>query len=395
MKATKYRIKPTEGQQQKLAVQFGCARFVYNDALAKKQAAYKADKTSLSRYDLQAMLPAMKADEKTTWLKDAHSQVLQSALLNLDVAFKNFFAKRTGFPKFKKKHGKQTFQYPQGVKIEGDAIQLPKVGKVKIVLHREVIGKIKTVTISKTPTGKYYASVLMDDGSTIPEPRKHIVSSVGLDMGIHDFVTTSDGEKVANLRFLKRGLKNLKRKQQSLSRKQKGSNGRAKAKLLVAKVHERVSNARNDFQHKLSFTLANENQVVCVEDLNIKGMTKNRKLAMHIQDLGWNSFTVKLGYKLADRAGTLVKIGRFYPSSKTCSCCGHKLEALPLNVRSWDCPSCGSSHDRDTNAAINIQQQGILKLKAEGFTVSASGGKRKSKPVSGLVAAVEAGSPCL
>ena len=395
MKATKYRIKPTEEQQQKLAVQFGCARFVYNDALAKKQATYKGDKTNLSRYDLQAMLPAMKSDEKTIWLKDAHSQVLQSALLNLDNAFKNFFAKRAKFPNFKKKHGKQSFQYPQGVKIEGNTIQLPKVGRVKIVLHREVIGKIKTVTISKDSVGKYYASVLMDDDSVTPDPLKHIESSVGLDMGIHDFVTTSDGEKVANLRFLKRGLKNLKRKQQSLSRKKKGSNSSAKAKLLVAKVHKRVADARNDFQHKLSHTLANENQVVCVEDLNIKGMTANRKLARHIQDLGWNSFTTKLGYKLADRAGTLVKIGRFYPSSKTCSFCGHKLEALPLNIRSWTCQDCGSHHDRDVNAAINIQQQGILKLKAEGFTASASGGKRNSRPVSGLVAAVEAGSPRL
>lgn len=394
MKATKYRIKPTEEQQQKLAVQFGCARFVYNDALAKKQAACKTDQTNLSRYELQAMLPAMKLDEKTAWLKDAHSQVLQSALLNLDTAFKNFFAKRAKFPTFKKKHDKQSFQYPQGVKMEGNAIALPKVGKVKIVLHRAVIGKIKTVTISKDSVGKYYASVLMDDGTVKPEPKKHIESSVGLDMGIHDFVTTSDGGKVANLRFLKRGLKNLKRKQQSLSRKQKGSKARAKAKLWVAKVHKRVADARNDFQHKLSTTLANENQVVCVEDLNIKGMTANCKLAKHIQDLGWNSFTVKFAYKLADRAGVMVKIGRFYPSSKTCSCCDHKVDVLPLNIRSWTCPVCGAHHDRDANAAINIQKQGILKLKAEGFTVSASGGKRKSSPVSGLVAAVEARSPC-
>lgn len=378
MKATKYRIKPTKEQQQKLAVQFGCARFVYNDALAKKIEAYQKDKTVLSVYDLQKMLPKMKSAEETCWLKDAYAQVLQSSLRNLDVAFKNFFSKRARFPKFKKKNGKQSIQYPQGVTIEGGTIKLPKVGKVKIVLSREVIGKIKTVTISKDSVGHYYASVLMDDGVIPPEPVKSVESSIGIDMGIHDFVTTSTGEKVANLRFLKRSLRNLKRKQQSLARKKKGSKRREKAKLLVAKVHKQVANARNDFHHKLSFTLANENQVVCVEDLNIRGMTKNRKLARHIQDIGWHGFTTKLKYKLVDRGGTLVKIDRMFPSSKTCSFCGFKREVLPLSVRQWNCTNCGAHIDRDFNAAVNIHRQGILKLQAEGTTVSARGGERKS-----------------
>ena len=375
LKANKYRIYPNAEQREKLSVQFGCARWIYNDALSIKQEAYKEYGVSISRFSLSAMLPMLKKDKP--WLKAASAQVLQSSLMHLDNAFKNFFHGRARYPRFKNKHQKQSIQYPQKVKIEGNKIYLPKVGWVKCVVHREPEGKIKTVTVSKAPSGKYYASVLLDAGQVEPKPVKHIEKATGLDMGIHDFITDSQGNKIPNPRFLNKQLINLKRKQQSLSRKKKGSRGRAKARLLVAKAHEKVAFARNDFQHKLSKIIADENQAVMIEDLNIKGMTKNRKLARHIQDLGWHGFTTKLDYKLREQGKHLVKIDRFYPSSKTCSCCGEKQETMPLNIRQWQC-SCGAVHDRDVNAAINIARQGIIKIKADGYTVSADGGKRQS-----------------
>jgi len=377
VKANKYRIYPNAEQIGKLSIQFGCSRFVYNDALAKKKQFWDSGGYNISRFELQAMLIGMKKDLATNWLKQAHSQVLQSSLLHLDNAFKNFFQGIAKYPRFKKKHQKQSIQYPQGVKIKADKLYLPKVGWVKCVVHREFEGKIKTVTVSKAPSGKYYASVLIDNGLPAPKSIKHIVKVVGLDMGIHNFIADSQGNKIPNPCFLNKQLSNLKRKQQDLSRTKKGSKGRAKARLLVAKAHEKVAFSRNDFQHKLSRIITDENQAVMIEDLNIKGMTKNRKLARHIQDLGWHGFTSKLEYKLDEQGKHLVKIDRWYPSSKTCSCCAEKKEVMPLNIREWQC-SCGAVHDRDINAAINIAKQGIIKLKADGYTVSADGGKRQS-----------------
>jgi len=374
MKANKYKLKLTEEQKGKLAIQFGCARWVYNNALNRKQVAYKADKTNLSRYQLQSLLVGMKKEPETEWLKQAHSQVLQSALLHLDNSFRNFFAKRARFPRFKTKYGKQSCQYPQGVKIQNDLIFLPKIGWVKAIIHREPIGKIKTVTISKDATGGYFASVLLDDAAVKPEPIKHIETHIGLDMGIIDFITTSQNEKVSNPRFVNKQLKNLRHKQKQLSRKTKGSVRYAKAKRRVAQSHQKVKNARNDFQHKLSFNLANNNHVVSIEDINMRGLSKNRKLSRHLLDLGWHDFTTKLKYKQEDRGHYLVKIGRFFASSKTCHTCGYKLSELSLGIREWQCPSCHVVHDRDGNAAKNVDNQGILKIKAEGLTVSARGG---------------------
>jgi len=374
MKANKYKLKLTEEQKGKLAIQFGCARWVYNNALNRKQEAYKKDKSNLSRYQLQSLLVIMKKDPETDWLKQAHSQVLQSALLHLDNAFRNFFSKRARFPRFKTKYGKQSCQYPQGVKIQDNLIFLPKIGWVKAIIHREAIGTIKTVTISKDATGDYFASVLLEDGVEKPKKVTHIETHIGLDMGIIDFITTSHDEKVSNPRFFNKQLKNLRYKQKQLSRKTQGSVRYAKAALLVAKSHQKVKNARNDFQHKLSFNLANNNHVVSIEDINMRGLSKNRKLARHLLDLGWHDFTLKLKYKQEDRGHYLVKIGRFFASSKTCHCCGNKLSELPLGIREWHCPSCDAVHDRDGNAAKNVDNQGILKIKAEGLTVSARGG---------------------
>jgi len=374
MKANKYMIKPDPVQQKKLAVQFGHARFIYNYALSIKCEAYKDYGVNISRYALQSMLPAMKRERLYAWFKDAHSQVLQSALLHLDIAFKNFFQKRARFPRFKKKSGKQSCQYPQGVKINDNRLFIPKVGWVKAVIHREPIGQIKTVTVSKDATGCYFAAVLLDDGAVQPEKVKHIACHVGLDMGITHFVTLSTGEKVDNPRFVNKQRRNLARKQKNLSRKKKGSKRYVKAKLRVAKSHKHVKNARNDFQHKWSFKLANENQAVSIEDLNISGMSKNHRLSRHILDVGWHDFTTKLKYKLEDRGHHLVKNDRFYASSKKCHSCGHKIDKLPLNIRRWICTVCGADHDRDENAAINLDNEGMIKLKAEGYTVSARGG---------------------
>ena len=378
MKANKYKLKPTLDQMEKLAQNFGCARFIYNFALSKKSELWKSDGTNISRFELQTLLAKMKKEEATEWLKQAHSQVLQSSLMHLDNSFKNFFKKRSKYPKYKNKHGKQSIQYPQGVKIEGNKIYLPKIGWVKAVVHREIQGKIKTVTVSKDCTGMYFASVLVDDGLEKPKAIKNIKSHVGLDAGIKDFVTISDGKKIKNKKFLDKKLKNLKRKQRKLSKTAKGSARRSKARNLLAQVHKKVKNARDDFHHKVSLKLAVENQAVSIEDLSISKMVKTKYLARYLSDIGWHSFVEKLKYKLADRGHALVKIGKFFPSTKTCSKCDFVQDGITLSKRSWDCDNCGTKHDRDLNASINIDNQGVIKLKAEGFTVSARGGLRKT-----------------
>lgn len=397
LNATKIRLYPTAEQCEALSKQFGSVRWLWNRALDMKSTAWKERKESLSCYTIKSMLPQWK--EAFPWLKETHSQVLQQVLLNMDTAYKNYFGKRAAYPRFKKKHAaKQSIQYPQGVKIDGEAlIYLPKVGWVKAVIHRELVGKIKTVTISTSSTGKYFASVLTDDGIEAPPSVTHIETVESIDAGIKDLVVTSTGWKSGNPKHLAHVQSNLRRKQQSLSRKIEAAKTRfnaakvekagsalslrdyfgsniKKSRKLVALCHERVANARNDWQHKLSRTLVDENQAIIIEDLAVKNMVRNRKLSRAISDAGWSSMTGKLNYKLARKSGHLVKIERFYPSSKTCSCCGAINESLTLSDRYWLCASCGTTHDRDTNAAINIRNQGIIKLKAAGLTVSAHGG---------------------
>ena len=374
MKANKYKIKPTLGQKEKLSQNFGCARFIYNFALSKKKELWKSERKNISRFELQTLLLQMKKDENTSWLNNAHSQILQSSLMHLDNAFKNFFKKKARYPTFKKKYSSQSIQYPQGVKLKENQIYLPKIGWIKAIIHREAIGKIKTVTVSKDATGTYYASVLLDDNTTKPEVKKHIDSHIGIDMGIKHFLVSSDGKKIKTPKFADKQLQNLKQKQKKLSNKKRGSVRYKKAKKLVAKIHKKTKDARNDFQHKLSLELASKNQAVSIETLSMLKMSKNRKLSRRLADIGWNEFTQKLSYKIEDRGGSLVKIDKFFPSTKTCSCCNHVLDNISLSVRTWTCDQCGIKHDRDINASINIAYQGITKLKAEGFTVSARGG---------------------
>ena len=379
LKAVKTRIYPNKEQSEKLASHFGAARWVWNDALAFKQKQYKEHNEALSGYTLKARLPILK--KEYSWLKDAPSQSLQQSILNLDRAFRNFFARRARFPRFKSRRSKQSIQYPQGVKVEEYRIQLPKVGWVKAKVHRALYGRLKTVTVSKSATGKYYASLLFD---TPEESRKYIDvidKVIGVDLGITTLLTYSDGEKVDNPNHLKQATNNLTRKQRNLSRKKKGSTRRSKARLLVAKAHEKVANRRHDFQHKVTRRLADENQAVIIEDLAVGNRIKNHCLAKAIADAGWGELNRKLAYKLEWTGGRLAKVGRFYPSSKTCSDCGFVVKKLPLNIRRWKC-ECGVLHDRDVNAAINIRDEGIRILKAAGLSVSASGGLRKTGTLS-------------
>jgi putative transposase len=321
--------------------------------------------------------------------------VLQSVSLNLSRAFINFFEGRASFPNFKSKHDKQSIQYPQNVKLLPDALKIPKIGDLKAKLHRTFEGKLKTVTISMSKTGKYYASLLFDDG--LPElVIRSEGKAIGIDVGLVHFAITSDGSKFDNPKPLRKREKNLKRKQQKLSRKQKGSKRRAKARRIVARVHERIANTRKDFHHKLSRKLVNENQVIIVENLAVKNLVKNHSLAKSISDAGWSEFTRQLKYKSQKDGKTYLEIGRFFPSTKTCHVCLSQVRSLPLDLRSWTCSNCNTKHDRDVNAAINIRDEG-LRLLALGTSATASGGNvrprvgRKSS-VSKAVA-VETGSP--
>jgi putative transposase len=351
--ATKIRIYPNAKQAESLAKAFGCARWLWNNNLAEIQKVYQETGKGLGQFALNKRLPELKKEYE--WLAETHSQVLQSVSLNMSRAFVNFFERRSQYPNFKSKHGKQSIQYPQGVKIvEGCKIFLPKIGHVKAVVHREIVGTIKTVTVSRNQSGHYFASVLTENGTALP------VASfegkiIGIDVGLTHLAVTSDGSKFDNPRHLAIAAKNLKRKQKKLSRKVKGSNTRNKARILVAKAHEHTANARKDWLHKLSHRLVDENQVIAVEDLHVKGMMKNHCLAKAIGDVGWGMFTNFLEYKSARAGKGFVKVNRFFPSSKTCSCCMHVQASMPLNIRSWRCDKCGTLHDRDINAAQNIR----------------------------------------
>jgi len=337
----------------------GTARWWWNFALNLCNQTYKDTGKGLNRSALNAYLPQLKKEEETKWLGECYSQVLQSTTLNLTKAFKNFFEKRAKYPRFKSYHGKQSCQYPQSVKIVDNYLKLPQVGLVKASIHRVFEGKIKTVTVTKTPTGKYFASILFETEQEFPEI--NVTGKVaGIDLGIKDFAIVHDGIKTSkyqNPRHIKKYEKNLARKQQKLARKKAGSKTREKAKKLVAKVHEKTSNARQDYLHKLSRKIVNDNQVVVVENLNIKGMVKNHKLAKAINDVGWGMFVNFLDYKLKLKGGLLVEIDRWFPSSKTCSNCLYQMSEMPLEIREWTCPSCGTRHDRDENAAKTLEQK--------------------------------------
>ena len=370
LNATRIRLYPSTAQGQCLAVQFGCARWVWNNALTLTGELYRTTGKGLNYHAMSVRLPKLK--QEFEWLADADSQALQQSLQNLARAFENFFAKRGKYPRFKTKHGRQSVQYPQRVKIEGTRIYLPKVGWVSCVVHREIIGKVKTVTISRNACGQFHAAILTDDGEAMPVVTTE-GRAIGIDVGLTHLAVTSDGSKFENPRHLRRATKNLKRKQRKLSRKKKGSTGRNKARKLVARVHEHIACARKDYLHKLSRRLVSENQVIAVENLNVKGIMANHTLAKATGDAGWSMLTNFLEYKAARAGKAFIKCDRWYPSSKTCSACGAVCDKMPLNVRAWTCAACGMLHDRDINAAVNIRDEG-LRILAAGNAASASGG---------------------
>ena len=388
LKAIKVRIYPTKEQECFLNQQFGATRFVYNKSLAIIKHQYKNHNRPLcAKRDIKPLLSIAKKSRKYYWIEKYDSIALQQACINLNKSFSSFFKKKSGYPNFKKKHGKQSSYHCTSIKHGDNWIKIPKLkSTIKAKIHRSFDGELKSITLSKTKTGKYYASMLFDTVDTCIELSSSINADkvVGLDVGITHLLSFSTGDKQDNPKYLNRVQQNLRRKQKSLSRKVKGSHRRAKARLILAKCHEKVATCRNDFQHKLTKTLVDKNQAISVETLKVKNMMKNHKLAKHIADAAWHKLLEKLEYKAKQSGVHLAKIDQWFASSKTCSSCAFKMDKLSLSVREWHCPECNTHHDRDINAAINIKKQGVLKLKAEGLSVSANGGLRKTDCLSAV-----------
>ncbi len=371
LRAYKYRIYPTDEQKVLFAKTFGCCRFVYNWALNLKIEVYKQEKKSIGNVELtNRMRSELKTEHE--WLGEVNSQALQSALRNLDTAYKNFFrdTHAVGFPKFKSRKQKQSFQCPQHCSVDfgKGTISIPKAKDIPAVLHRRFKGTVKTVTISMTPSGRYFASVLVDTSMQEMKPSEPMRdTTVGIDLGIKSLAVCSDGRTFDNPKNLQRSLDLLKLLQKRLSRKQKGSANRNKARIRVARLQEHIANSRKNSLHKITHALTHDSQVrtICMEDLNVKGMQRNHHLAQAVGDASFGIFLTLLEYKCRWYGVNLIKIDRFAPSSKTCSQCGYIYKGLKLSERSWTCPECGTHHDRDFNAACNIKEFGLKALPSE------------------------------
>lgn len=358
-KAFKYRLYPTASQAEKINQNIGCARFVYNQLLDDRIKVYKETKQKSKKtyYDLK---------KEYSFLKQADSRALLNAREALDEAYNKFFREpNIGFPKFKSKH-KCRWSYTtdnnnNAIHFKGNRLQLPKVGAVKIVQHRAIEGRILTATVSQERSGEYYASVLCEINQ--PEPLPETEKKVGIDLGLHDLVVCSYGEKVEAPKHFSKSEQKLAKEQRKFARTQNGSNGHEKQRLKVARCYQKIKNQRNDFLQKLSTKLINENQVICLEDLSAKGMQKNHKLAKSVSDASFAKFVSMIEYKALWYGRTIVKIDRFYPSTQICSSCGFKNTSLRglkgLKVREWFCPKCGKVHDRDLNASRNIHKEGL------------------------------------
>jgi len=357
LKAFKFRLYPNKEQENHIVQMFGCNRYIYNKALETKIQHYQQTKKSLSRYELSNGL-LINEKREHDWLRLPYSQTLQMTLTNLDIAFTKFFRKQAGFPKFKSRRDKQSVQYPQNVRVdwENSTVYFPKIKEVRAKLSRRFEGKIKTCTLSKTKTGKYFVSILVETPDSIPlkSPIRED-TAVGVDLGIKSYICTSDGTTVQYPRFLRRAQQKLKYYQRRASKRNKGSCRRRKAMRYVTKLHEQIANQRVDWLHKLSTRLIRENQTICLEGLNVAGMQKNHCLAQSVSDCSWSKFVEFLKYKSEWYGVNLLFIGRFDPSSKTCSICGYIKRDLQLSDREWNCPDCKTHHDRDRNAAQNIK----------------------------------------
>lgn len=371
LRAYKYRIYPTEEQKVLFAKTFGCCRFVYNWALNLRNEAYKKDKTAVSFNDTCKEL-SHELKKEFQWLTEVNSQSLIGALRNLDVAYRNFFRNKhsVGSPRFKSKKTNQSFQCPQhcSVDFHKGTISIPKAKNIPIILHRKFRGTLKTVTISMTPSGKYFASLLIDTNTQeVPAHPIDRETTIGIDLGIKTLVVCSDGRTFDNPKNLNKKLDRLKMLQKRLSRKKKGSSNQEKARIKLARLHERITNARKDNLHKITYALTHDSQVrtICMEDLNTKGMLHNHNLSLSISDASFGMFRTMLEYKCKWYGINLIKIDRFAPSSKTCNKCGYVNKELKLSQREWSCANCGAHHDRDFNAACNIKEFGLIALPTE------------------------------
>ncbi len=357
-KAYYIKIYPNKKQQQALDQNFGCCRWVYNKMIEINQKKYHRTGKSLSGYDMANYLPKLK--KQYPWLKEPSSQSLVSVCCNLYEAYNRFFKKKSCYPKFKSKHNKQSFKSINDTYLkDNNNIRLPKIYTMKFRGGDRPIGKLKSITISKKKSGKYYASCLYDDGKELPK-KKQIDLIFGIDVGLESFITTSDGKKIKPNKFYRKSQLRLRRLQKALSRKKKGSKRKEKARKMLATCSEEIANKRKDFNHKLSRQLVNsENQAFAIEDINIKGLLRNKNLSKSISDCGWSQFLMFLTYKAELEGKTVIKVDRWYPSSKTCNKCGIVCEKLPLSIRKWTCKHCKHVQDRDIGASINIAMEAV------------------------------------
>ncbi len=364
-KAFKYRIYPNKAQQALLQSTFGCCRFVYNKTLDIKKTAYETDKTKLSKFDLIKKIKPLK--DEYPWLRDVPHVCLPQAVSNMDAAYQNFFKSGKGYPKFKSKHRSCKsckFPYPFcDVLQDTSRLKLSKIGLVKYKKDREFVGTLRHIVVTQESDGKYYASCLVETDIEVPKPQPVEASTtVGIDLGLKDFIITSDGRKIPNPRFYATIDRRIARLQKHEARKTKGSKRRARIRLKINKLYIKKRNLVKNFIYHVAKTLLRESQTLLMEDLNIVGMVKNHKLAKSIQNICWGELRRVLEYKSKWLGHNLIFIDRWAPSTKTCSCCGYKNDTLTLSDRSWTCPGCGTHHDRDINAALNIKRMGLAKV---------------------------------
>ena len=357
----KFRLYPNDSQTDLMEKHFGCTRFVYNYFLNQRIEQYRITGKSDNFYSQAKALTALKKKDETSWLKEVNAQSLQFAIRCLETAYINFFKKRAKFPKFKSKRSKNRFTVPQCSHISDNRLFIPKFKEgIKCRVHREIKGKIGKVTVSKTPSGKYFVSVFTEEEYTTPLEKTN--KSIGLDMGLKDFIVTSEGEVFKNNRYTRKYERSLAKAQRHLSRKKKGSGEFENQRLKVARLYEKISNSRSDYMNKCSISLVRRYDTICIEDLNVKGMIRNHHLSKSIADVSWGSFITMLTYKADWNNKKVVKIDRYFPSSQTCNVCGHiNKQTKDLSIRDWECPVCHTHHNRDVNAAINILHLGLNK----------------------------------